>query len=260
MKRSAFPAVPRPEPASPRQGGLASRVAAEVRWAFTSPWWWLSGVGINLVLSLLWLLWEPVRHEVHHDWVVLVSTYFASFILADVTTTNVLGVDAPRMRSSLEHGIPLRRPLIAKNLALLVVVGAPTLVLTAGLTTLTEGASRLAVTLPNVALPIFAWLGVGNLVSVLLPVVVIPLRERWRRRRDLRSTIRWLTHLALPYGLFYLVAPVGGTSRILLGHQLIRSLGPVGRSGLHAGIGAAVWVIGTVCATALVRRRGLRLR
>jgi hypothetical protein len=36
---------------------------------------------------------EPVRAEWHLDWVILVGTYFASFLLADVITTNVLGVD-----------------------------------------------------------------------------------------------------------------------------------------------------------------------
>src|ERR1700722_11372860 len=33
-----------------------SAVAAEVRWAFTPPRWWLSGVAANLVLALVWLL------------------------------------------------------------------------------------------------------------------------------------------------------------------------------------------------------------
>ncbi|MGZ6791217.1 MAG: hypothetical protein ACXVGQ_15025 [Mycobacteriaceae bacterium] len=253
------PAVP-PDAVSPLQRGLVHRVAAEVRWAFTPPRWWLSGVAVNLGLSLVWLLWEPVRPEGHRDWVVLVGTYFASFILADVTTTNVLGVDASRVRLSLDRGIELRRLLVTKNLALLVIVGAPTLALTGVLTTMNEGLSRLAVTLPDVALPILAWLGVGNLVSVVLPVVIVPVKQRWTRRLDLRGTSRWLIHLALPYGLYYLVAPVGGTSRLLLGSALSRSLGPVGRADVHALIGALLWVLGTLCATAHVRLRGLRLR
>lgn len=115
--------------------------------------------------------------------------------------------------------------MVTKNVALLVIVGAPTLALTGVLTAMNEGLSRLAVTLPDVALPILAWLGVGNLVSVVLPVVIVPVRQRWTQRRDLRGTTRWPIHLALPYGLYYLVAPVGGTSRLLLGSALSHTVG-----------------------------------
>lgn len=42
---------------------------------------------------------ELVRAEWHLDWVILVGTYFASFLLADVITTNVLGVDHVAQRA-----------------------------------------------------------------------------------------------------------------------------------------------------------------
>jgi hypothetical protein len=51
-------------------------VAAEIRWAFAPPRAWLSGVAVNLALSLAWLLVEPVHAEEHRDWVILVGTYF----------------------------------------------------------------------------------------------------------------------------------------------------------------------------------------
>ncbi len=96
--------------------GLCAAVGAEVRWAFTAPRAWLSGVAVNLVLSMAWLVVQPVQHERHRDWVVLVATYFSSFILADVTTTNMLGVDSVRVEKSLHDGTPLRRLLLVKNL------------------------------------------------------------------------------------------------------------------------------------------------
>ena len=261
MVRTAGPVTPTAAgSASGLSGGLLHRTAAEVRWSFTKPWNWLLGVGINLVLSLVWLAWQPVTHDAHRDWVVLVGTYFASFILADVTTTNVLGADAARVRAGLVHHQPIRRLLLAKNAALLAIVGLPTLVLTAILTVVQESPQRLAVTLPDVLLPIWAWLGVGNVVSVLLPVAVVPLRRRWDQRHDRRSTVRWLWHLALPYALWYAVDPVGQTPRALLGRQLSHSLGPDGRSALHALVGLAIWVLGTWVAGVLVRHRGLRLR
>ena len=65
---------------------------------------------------MAWLLVEPVRAEGHRDWVILVGTYFESFILADVTTTNVLGVDHIRIQNGLRGGIPASRILLVKTL------------------------------------------------------------------------------------------------------------------------------------------------
>jgi hypothetical protein len=240
--------------------GLGRRVLAEVRWSFSRPYTWLLGVGLNLALSLLWLLWVPLRGGGHGDWVILVGTYFAVFIMADVTTTNVLGLDAARVRVGLARGVPVRRLLLTKNCALLVIVGLPTLVLTAILTVRSEIPYRLVLTLPGVALPIMAWLGVGNLVSVLLPVANRPLRQRWLERTRLLSTARWLVHLAVPYALLYAVDPVGDTPA-----AVFRSVPASWRSPELHGLllvltGALIWGAGTVVADWLVGRRGLPLR
>ncbi|MGI8666219.1 MAG: hypothetical protein ACR2N4_09340 [Jatrophihabitans sp.] len=238
----------------------ARRVLAEVRWSFIWPCSWLLGVWLNLALSLLWLVWVPLRGGSHGDWVILVGTYFAVSILADVTTTNVLGLDAVRVRASLARGVPVRRLLLTKNYALLVIVGLPTLLLTAVLTLRSEHPYRLVLTLPGVALPILAWLGVGNVVSVLLPVATRPIRRRWQQRRELLVTGRWLSHLAVPYALLYAVDPVGDTP-----HAIFRTLPRGWRNPQVHGLvvtmtGLLIWLAGTLAASWLVRRRGLPLR
>lgn len=255
------------------QRRLLPSVCAEVRWAFHPPWTWLSGVLANLVLAAAWLLVQPLtaahghppsRHFHHHqlDWVVLVSTYFSSFILADVTTTNLLGGDHYRVAGGLSDGVPLLRILLIKNLALIVIVGLPTLALAAVLTVWKEGVPQLAMTIPNVAVPIVSWLGVGNVISVLHPVAAEPLLRRWRQRRNLRRTAGWLATITLPYALYYVADPMGGVEHRVFWTQLPAAIGPVfGRdtkSFVHLGMALTVWIGGTVVAVLWARKRGLR--
>jgi hypothetical protein len=245
------------------QRALPSAVAAEVRWAFTPPRSLLSGVAANLVLALMWLLVQPLHPHRHHDWVILIGTYFSSFILADVTTTNLLGLDHIRVRKALHDGVPLWRVLLVKNLALVVIVGLPTLAAAVAMTLCLETPARLAVTIPNVAVPIVSWLGVGNVVSVLLPVGDEPLIHRWEQRRDRHATVRWMAHLALPYALYYIADPTGGIGHKFFWRQLPRAIGSIlgreSRGVVHIGIAAGVWIIGTAVAVLIYSRRGLQI-
>ncbi|HEX2902907.1 MAG TPA: hypothetical protein VHO01_05570 [Jatrophihabitans sp.] len=239
---------------------LGRRVLAEVQWSFRWPCNWLLGVFLNLVLSFLWLIVVPLTGRRHQDAVILVGTYFAVFILADVTTTNVLGLDAVRVRAGLARGVSVTRMLLTKNLALLIIVGIPTLLATAVLTVRSEHPYRLVLTLPGVALPMFAWLGVGNVVSTVYPVAIESLRTRWQQRSQWRRLAPWLAHLAIPYALLYLVDPVGdlpaSVFRLLPHAWRSAELRGVG----YAGYGLLIWALGTWFATTWVRRRGLQLR
>jgi hypothetical protein len=261
------PALHRPAVAEKAAQGLqlalGSAVAAEVRWAFTPPRSWLSGVAANLIVALLWLLVQPWHLPRHHDWVILIGTYFSSFILADVTTTNLLGADHIRVCKALVDGVPLWRVLLVKNLALVVIVGLPTLAAATAITLWLETPARLVATIPNVAVPIVSWLGVGNLVSVLVPVGGEPLVHRWEQRRDVRANTRWVAHLVLPYALYYVADPTGGIGHDFFWRQVPKAvvpiLGPDSRSFVHIGIAAAVWAISTAVAVLLFSVRGFQI-
>ncbi|OBA68951.1 hypothetical protein A5641_16640 [Mycobacterium sp. 1554424.7] len=260
-----------PRPAAARRAAkdlrqkLGPAVGAEIRWAFTPPRTWLMGVVANTVFAAAWLLVQPLtpgRH--HHDWAVLVGTYFSSWVLADVTTTNLLGADHYRVQQALADGVPFWRLLLIKNLALLAIVGLPTLVTAMILTLWFQTPASLAVTIPTVAVPIVSWLGVGNLFSVLHPVSVEPLIRRWRQRGDRRRTGAWILALTLPYALYYVADPMNGVEHRLLWTKLPALIWPVfGRdtkSFVHLAIATAVWIAGTVAALMWVRRRGVQIR
>ena len=245
------------------QLALPSAMAAEVRWAFTPPRSWLCGVAANLVLALVWLVVQPPHLPRHHDWVILIGTYFSSFILADVTTTNLLGTDYIRVRKALRDGVSLWRVLLVKNLTLVVIVGLPTLAAATAMTLWLENPARLLVTIPDVAVPMVSWLGVGNLVSVLFPVGDEPLIRRWEHRRDRRATIRWIAHLVLPYVLFYVADPTGGIEHNFFWREIPEAIAPIlGResgSVVRIGIAAAVWAIATAVAVLFFSGRGLQI-
>ena len=237
--------------------GVVRLVGEDLRWAFRRPYGWLVGVGVNLLLSLAYLVVVPLRGGAHRDWAILVGTYFAVFVLADVTTTNVLGVDTERTRLRLLRNVSLRRILLVKNVALLVIVGLPTLVATAAITVHDEADYRLVLTLPGVLYPMLMWLGVGNLVSVLLPYWPVPLRTRWRERRIRARTVRWLFCLGLPYALCLAVDPMSRLPRLVS-----RSAHLPPGAGVHGVellvLGLVTWALLTGAALVTARRRGVR--
>jgi hypothetical protein len=236
--------------------GLLRLLGQDLRWAFRRPYGWLLGIGVNLVLSLAYLVVVPLRDGTHRDWAVLVGTYFAVFVLADVTTTNVLGVDTERTRLRLLRGMSLTRILLVKNLALLVIVGLPTLVATAVITVHDEPDYRLVLTLPGVLYPVLTWLGVGNLVSVLLPYWPVPLVTRWHERRVWNRTVRWLVCLGLPYALCVAVDPMSRLPR-LVRLTLHLPSGAELRGVEMLVLGVLIWALFTGVAVAVAHRRGV---
>ncbi|WP_197503893.1 hypothetical protein [Mycobacterium sp. 852002-30065_SCH5024008] len=261
-----------PRPAAARRAAkdfanpaMGAAVLAEIRWAFTAPRTWLMGVVANIIFAAAWLLVQPLTIGRHHtDWVILIGTYFSSWVLADVTTTNLFGADHYRVLAGLSDGVPFWRILLIKNLALLAIVGLPTLLAAMVLTLCLETPGRLGITIPTVAVPIVSWLGVGNVISVLHPVSVEPLIRRWRQRGDRRRTGSWLTVLTLPYALYYVADPMNGVEHKVLWTKLPAMIWPVfGRdtkSFVHLAVAVAVWIAGTVAAVLWVRKRGLTIR
>ncbi len=191
-------------------GAPLTAARTELRRVFTAPYEAPIVVAVNgLLMAGAWFLLPPDWFfRVHAAWVFPLS--LATWMLADVPATNVLGSDARRMAAVLDRRHDLLRLLVARNVVLWLLV-VPICVVVAlvdgalthasALTTVaTVGALAL---LPTGTLGIAAWLG------VLFPYHPMPLAVRWEQRRRFWPIIgRWTALVLLPYVLVPLIATV----------------------------------------------------
>ncbi len=194
---AALPAADGPT----REKHVLGEIAGELRWTFAERKGWLVGVGFNLVIAAIYVGYTHYQPRLRDSVRVTgIATGVAAWVLADVINTNQLGDDADRVAASLEDGHGVMRELALKNSAL-------TLLLLP-LTVLISVAVRLVLdrwrAIPHAVLldlfVVFMWLGVGNLVSVLLPYRPIALKERCKARR---SWLRWGVCLGAPYLMLF---------------------------------------------------------
>jgi hypothetical protein len=75
-----------------------------------------------------------------------------------------------------------------------------------------------------------------------------------------RSTTRWLVHLALPYALLFAVDPISDLPLVLRRHLPSAHGAPELRGLVIALTGMVVWIAGTLIAQRIVARWGLRMR
>ena len=184
-----------PESAPHRR--VITEVADEVRRTFAERKGWLVGLGFNIAIAVAYVAYthyQPNRPDSVR--IAGIATGVVAWVLADTINTNQLGADADRASASLERGRGAMRELALKNGALAVMLLPLAIVLSVGV--------RLALdrwrAVPHAVMldlfVVFMWLGLGNVLSVLLPYCPISLRERWRVPR---SWPRWLLCVAAPY-------------------------------------------------------------
>jgi uncharacterized membrane protein YbhN (UPF0104 family) len=155
------------------------------------------GFGLGYLAILRFLLW---RAAVEHEFPYL-ALYAFSGIAGSVICTNALCVDAARVRAKLLSGERLWHILVAKNLAIGVIVGALGLVLNVLVLISTRNwavflkANGMFVTM------LLLWFGVGNVLSILSPLRAEPLSHRARDG----TLIRFGLSFVVSYGLSYAV-------------------------------------------------------
>ncbi len=232
---------------SPRS--LLGQVGAELWSIFTKRRSLLLGMVLNAVLATGYIAFTHQRGRFQPSTVPFVAAGFVIWILADVLTTNQLGVDADRVLASLAGGTRIRRILVVKNLALAILLLVIAVAVSVGVSAWVGRTHIVASSILLSLCAVFGWLALGNLASVVLPYRPVPLKERWKRRR---SWLRWAVCVAAPY-ILLVVFPILAVGAHLAGKALFPRQVEHHIYGLRyalvvALVGVAYWVVGVVLA------------
>lgn len=188
------------------RAGLIDDVKDELRWTFRGRKGWLLGMVFNLVVAVVVTGYQRYDPHVSGDIrIANIGIVVVLYVLAGTLATNQLGSDAERVINSVERGDRVSRILALKNVSLALLLIPVALLVSVIVRILVDRWRLLAHTAMFDIGAVFIWLGLGNLVSVMLPYRPIALRARLKARSTWR---RWGLRQAVPYALYYLGAPV----------------------------------------------------
>ena len=178
---------------------------AELRRAFHPPFEDPAVVALNGVLVTVAWLWLPLPLQdllftLHGD--LAFPVVLATWMLADVPATNVLGTDAHRTMAAIDDPGALRLLLYAKNAVLWLLVAPVSAVVAIGIGIDRDRWSTTAITVVGILVVPVGSLGIAGWLGIYFPYHPLPLGERWAHRRPFGPmVIRWVTLLLLPYAI-----------------------------------------------------------
>jgi hypothetical protein len=218
--RSAAGEQPEMEP----RVGLFGDVADELRWTFSGRKGWLIGMALNLVVALVYVAYTHYDpHRAGDIRAVNIGLAVVVWTLADTVNTNQLGADSERASASLESGDIVARILAIKNLALALLLVPLAFAISLVHRVMADRWHLLFHTAMTDVGAVFLWLGVGSVISVLLPYRPISLRAHVKARK---TWPRWAICQGVPYGAVFVVVPLLHLPYLALYH--LRDFGPYG--------------------------------
>jgi hypothetical protein len=240
--------------------GLFRDVVDELRWTATSRKGWLIGLAGNIAAAAAYVGYTHFDPNRPGDLrIANIGTAVVVWVLSNTLNTNQLGADSDRVVASLDRGDSVPRILAIKNLALAVMLVPLAILISVGVRILVERWRLLPHALMMDVGAVFLWLGVGSVISVLIPYRPIALRARRRLRR---TWPRWAFCLAVPDLTYFLVMPF-----LHLPYFTIysgRAFGPYQPhfmiySAVYLAIGLGYWALGLSLSAVYARYRSERL-
>jgi hypothetical protein len=236
-------------PVSRHGPALAHGLSGEIRYVLTrKPRSTVKSLAITLALGILYLGYIRVfSWDEHQKWLPYLGLLVIGVVMGGGVCINAMSFDAMRVRAALDNGARLWHLLVIKNLALLCIV-APIGFVLCGLLSWRAGdihafwkACALMICL------IVLWLGVGNIVSIVLPSRDEPLR----RRKQSGSLKQFIIAFIVSYLIGYLVNGMLFW-RILAAKELSDRLGSSLLPSLAIIVSSTfMWIVLTIVAVAL---------
>jgi hypothetical protein len=247
--------------------GYRDAFRAELRRAFTAPYEAPVVVAVNATLVTVAWLWLPLPLQnllfsLHGA--LAFPVVMATWMLADVPATNILGSDPHRMVAAIDDPDALRRLIYAKSAVLWLLVTPVCVLVAIGIGVDRERWTTTVVTIIAIIVVPIGSLGIAGWLGIYFPYHTLPLTERWHHRRPVgRMVVRWATLCLLPYALVpvitgALAVPAFAAWAAATGHL------PGDGSGVRIpdaelAVGVAITAVLSAAAFFLGHRHGLRL-
>ena len=235
---------------------LAHGVSGEIRYMLgRKPRSIVTSLAVGLALGLGYLGFVRVfQWDRGQPYLPYLGLLAISFVIGGSVCLNAMSFDAMRVRAALDSGARLWHLLVVKNLALFCLV-APIGFLLSGL--LAWRAGDLGAFFKACALMIcliVLWLGVGNVLSVVVPIRDEPIRNR-RRSGTLKP---FLVAFTVAYLVGYLVN-IMLLLRVFAAQELAQRLGSVVLPAILIVLSSiGMWILLTIVAVALSQQPKIR--
>jgi len=215
----------------------------------------VKSLAVTLALGLAYLgfirLFEWDKDQ---KWLPYLGLWVISVVMGGAVCINAMSFDAMRVRAALDSGARLWHLLVIKNLALLCLVAPLGFVLSLLLAWRAGEWATLFNACTLTLCFIVLWLGVGNVLSVALPVRDEPIRKR----RKTGSLKQFVIAFAVSYAIGYLVNAML-LWRVFAAQDLAQRLGEAVIPAILVVIsGLSMWFLMTIFAVALSQQPKVR--
>ncbi len=162
----------------------------------------LRALGIALLGATAYMVWIRLfSWNTYGKWAPYLAVLFISSVMGTSACFNSMAFDAQRVRVALDSGARLWQILVVKNVALMALVLPLGVAMCVALAIITGRPATLLAAIVLVLSILLLWSGVGNLLSVVLPIRDAPLKVH-RQSGTLRQ---FLLEFAITWAISYLV-------------------------------------------------------
>jgi uncharacterized membrane protein len=243
-------------PVSRHGPALANGVTGEIKYILSrKPRGTVKSLAISLALGLLYLGWiRFAQWDEKSTFLPYLGLWVIGVVMGGGVCINAMSFDAMRVRAALDNGERLWHLLVIKNLALLCLVAPIGFTLCA---LLAWRAGDIYAFYKGCALMIcmiLLWLGVGNVLSIVLPSRDEPLRQR----KQSGSLRQFIIAFVVSYAIGYIVNAML-IWRVFAAQELTQRLGNATLPAILIVISSTtMWILLTVLAVALSQQPKIR--